>query len=998
MSDRKPMKPLSYFKLLVCLCFFISQFSFAYDTSSGGESGTRESARASAPEQSLCPTVLTKWVEEDFADQKSWGVSYASEAKTCQIHINSYQNYLKQNKRSSNITGNKGFSKQLSDKFKDQIHPSYQQRQLAECDQLDPEKARSAQTRFYSAASRIEAVNSVALDEISYYDSILPGSNSVLNGVECSAVLPDSHKKCVNYKSGALNCSDAKSKEVRLKNLVAKTREALSQIESLQKAHRNCLFKIGAEQGSKNSRGGYSPQGLEKIKSSCDPFLQVIEIKRNEVPWIRGETFNKIAVKKAPNLRSYEFETEYHTSDEKLTEAITKQVSLNRKALADTYKTNLEDFRCLTSSTKSDGSNCDHKKIRSRLGKLPELNNNVFDNKKAADRELNTYFEAEKCLLERGEDRANTRATVDSSASGAAITVATLGLGSAIAGIKSVGTASRVARLRQGLVAGNTGLNVAMTSVDIKKAYNSCSEETKLLLNLSTTSEVTRQNICSDPKSPLEQAREKESDCLVDALLATPGALPFAGAIPGLVRATKTGAGATSALARAVRPQFGQAIDIETAQSATRSAWTKTQLYMKKYNIENTPENQQKISEVFDGFLSRELTPLGPERQFRRDNGLRIVDAPFAEKLNDGITDAKDKIPDYIINRITVDHHNSFGKNLPKGTNSTTQILDMLDPKSSAYVPPDKFEKMFGKFASDNVGDGYSEARAVVLNHKMIRANPAIIPELRELTQDIDFNVFGTQLDLSKKDKLAAVLKLNDQTIPKVQNTGMDRVSHKLTDQSKAELDNLQTNLNRVLFPKTQADLDYTKSLANDFRSNISQRIEIASNAKVDLPSSNGTTSPIYFADVTQAQDKAGVFGGWAVVPQYLKKMEAQGVKYESNFTISGPETAPTRTMILAHLPARGKNMDVPVPGQSQAFVDAVTIAERNAVQARINSGELRSNPTALTAAQARLAELQKPGAKAFQTRDGALIFGQSYMKAKELEEFLRRNMPLLGH
>lgn len=418
----------------------------------------------------------------------------------------------------------------LNQKYKNQVHSSYQTRFLKDCNSLPPEKSTAIQARFYAASARIAAVNSPILDEVSYYDSVLPSSPSVLHDMECTPIFPENNKKCSDYKIQARNC--AKDKQKRFENLIVKTKKNLLFIEDLIQAHRSCINKITAVPGARVGRG-YSANAQAKIKSSCDPFLQIVEIKKNETPWIRGEIFKKLAIKKAPSPRSHNFATKYDFSDKKIEQAVAEQLSANRKALSDNYKNNIENFRCLSTSVKNNGKSCDFKKIRSDLVNLPDLNQSVFSIRNAKDTEAKIYLDAESCLLERGEDRAKTKSIIASSGTGILFTAATFGIGSVASGIRAVNAISKVGR---NLSISNGLLGAALTTADLKHTYQSCSQESKMVTDLSSASQVTLENICADPMSPLSQAREKESDCLVSALLSAPGVLPFVGAVPSLVR------------------------------------------------------------------------------------------------------------------------------------------------------------------------------------------------------------------------------------------------------------------------------------------------------------------------------------------------------------------------------------------------------------------------------------------------------------------------------
>lgn len=513
-------------KLYLLMLFNIVVFFSAHasDLSVGGSGEFYTGASEYVANDGNCPSLLKNWVEDDFTDQSSFFFPFKSEAKTCQMVVKGYQDFLKETARKPAIANSSALGEFFSQKHKDQVHPSYQDRFLKDCKSLPPEKATAIQTRFYAASARIAAVNSPIIDEVSYYDSISPGVPSTLQGVDCTPMFPDNSKKCTEYKTQAQSC--AVNKQKRFDDLIAKTKKNLIMIEDLLRAHRACKKAATGLSGR-----AYTAEEAARAKS-CDTFLQVVEIKRNETPWIRGEIFKKAAIKNIPNLRN-KFTTEYNFDDKSIEKAMASQIAANRKALNDTYNNNLENFRCMSTSVKSNGERCDFKKIRTDLSLLPPLDQREYASKNRSDGEAKSYLEAESCLIERGEDRAKTQAIIDGAGKGIALTVLTLGIGSVASGVRAVNAASKVGR---SLSVANGALGAALTTEDLKHTYDSCSIETKLVSGLSSKSEITTENICSDPKSPLSQAREKESDCLVNALLSAPGVLPFVGAVPSLAK------------------------------------------------------------------------------------------------------------------------------------------------------------------------------------------------------------------------------------------------------------------------------------------------------------------------------------------------------------------------------------------------------------------------------------------------------------------------------
>lgn len=522
------MIKLSFILFCTLLCIYPSGRSeTAY---SGSRSGGVQQSSPTIPDG--CPPILEKWIEDDFSDKKSWGFKYQSEAKMCQSQVKSYQDFLTNNKKQHpRLSDSKKLSSFFAEKFSKKINSSYSDT-IKKCNNLSPEKASAIQTRFYAAGTKLEAVNSSLLEEISYLDSVLPNTKSSLNDIECSApIWPEIKEKCKELKTATQECSTEQAKQNRMDELVKKTQATIPQIQALTQAETNCKNSLNNTIKKKSPKAS-SEKATPTLKSTCDSITAALEIKKNEIPWIKGEDFLKIAVTKKPNGRNRVFNTVYDLSDETIKKAISQQFSKNLKALTSSYKTNLANFRCL--SNKAKDASCNFEKIRTQLQALPDLRGSTFSPKDPVDTEASTYFEAESCLLERHEDRAQTKATIDNSMEGIAITAVTFGLGAATAGVRALNSTNHIAKIRQGLLASQVGLNTALTGQELKLAYQACSEETQTISDLSKTSNLNKENICSSHNSRLAQAKDQETNCLVTALLTAPSVLPFVGNLPAL--------------------------------------------------------------------------------------------------------------------------------------------------------------------------------------------------------------------------------------------------------------------------------------------------------------------------------------------------------------------------------------------------------------------------------------------------------------------------------
>ena len=516
---------LSAIYFVLILLFSVSIYAGELATGGSGKSNTDINKKEYEPRDGQCPHILQKWVQDDIDDSHAWGfIKFKSEFKTCEGAIKTYRQYLVERKESAQFHNPNHLGQHLNQKYKNRIHPSYQEKFLNDCSKIPQHESAAVQTRFYAASARIEATNSAILDEVSYFDSVLPKSTSVLDGVECTQVFPENNKKCLDYKMQARSC--AQDKQKRFDYLVKKTKQNLMLIQDLEIAHEKCMNKMQANE-----------------KSSCDNFLRVIELKKNETPWVRGEIFEKRAIKKKGLFRgkgsATEFITNYDFNDGNIEKAVEEQMTANRKSLSDNYKNNLVNFRCLTNSTLDNGEKCDFNKIRTDLSALPNLVRDDFNYTNPKDFEARTYVDAESCLLQSGKRREEHVSEIDKAGRDAAIGLLTLGVGSVATGVKVVNAASKVSRnLTILTVAG--GLTGSIITADLHKE---CSKETKLVSDLSNNkSNVTKENICFDPMSTLSQAREEENNCVVGALLSGTNLLPFMGSVPSLARLAKLGA------------------------------------------------------------------------------------------------------------------------------------------------------------------------------------------------------------------------------------------------------------------------------------------------------------------------------------------------------------------------------------------------------------------------------------------------------------------------
>jgi len=527
------------FQFIILFISITSALAFARDVSTGIRQNITQ--KQSAPLKDKCPTTLTEWVDDDFKDKRAiWSWPMPSEAKTCQTNLDRYGKLLAQGKNLDHY---------LSGKFKDQINPEYKS-YFEQCKDLAPEKQSALKVRFYESGTKLATASSLIVDEIAAIDSVLP-SQAMLEGIDCSRVWPEIQEKCEAAKKLSLGCSI--SKQERLKSYVQKTQETLLQIEALVAGYLACRQKIYSESANQRTGHGFSEAVQKKLKEDCDPINIEINRLTDTVPWIRGEFFLEKAVTKKSSPRNGNFQTQYDLSSATIEKAIVAQLTKNREAYKKAYQENRDDFSCL--ADKTDSSRCDFKKIRTRITALPDLRQNIFDNTNPADKAAQFYFEAESCLLSRGEDRERTRAKINGPAQAVgeigafvALSVMTGGVADVLAAPRAITTGmSWLTRARNGVTAIKNLTSMqkgVLTVAGVSQAHTvgvmgqslrqSCSTELEELMVKQSSEDLLRENVCANPNSPIAQARNKETNCFVAATLAAPSLLPYINKISGL--------------------------------------------------------------------------------------------------------------------------------------------------------------------------------------------------------------------------------------------------------------------------------------------------------------------------------------------------------------------------------------------------------------------------------------------------------------------------------
>lgn len=532
------------------LCFSIQVFAEKEELGKG----SYKDLEASKSKRNC--SLLMDWVNSDLQD-KPFNIGFSNVSRKCLAENKKAHDKLTGNKTNA-IIETKDLGSFYSQKLKNKISETKQDKYLNACRDAvgDETKKRSLQTRFYAVAAKMETANSTIVDEIAFYDSVLPSPyDSVLRGIDCKTAFLEINKKCDEYKKQTKDCKSDPS--TRFENLVKKTKDNLKRIEELEKAHRLCLRKTGFKYKSDSP---HSTQTNEK----CRPLFQATELLKDQTPWVRGEVFSSIAIKTKPSYRN-NYQTEY--DEEKITPAISDQLNKNRQALVRTFNTNTNNFQCLINNNVDDPE-CDFKKIRSHVSSQPDIKaSSIFSTNSIQDKEAIIQIDSDQCLMKFEDDLYQLHNTIKDVGYTVVLTAATLGVGWA-SGLKAINSVSKLGR---SLAIANGTFGVATLGVGLSYTYKECSPESKLVIDLSTQENLTKENMCSLENSPLSQAQEKETDCILSALLTAPGILPFLGSTPSLMKLAR----ASSSINRSAKSTTRVSTDVVKSNASQMQSLVK---------------------------------------------------------------------------------------------------------------------------------------------------------------------------------------------------------------------------------------------------------------------------------------------------------------------------------------------------------------------------------------------------------------------------------------
>lgn len=564
-------------------------------TSQNQESEPSRSSKSTA-NRDLCPTALSSWVQDDFENQSSWGlVPFPSSAPSCHLAVTGYQKLLADQNRTRSFPTPEDYAKYLSQHEAAHLSVGFGS-VLDKCHGLSRQQQFILQSRFYSSARKIEAVNSAEVEEIAHLDSVLPGQK-FLDGVECPASLPSLKTKCDSAWQQVRTCSLSPAQKMAA--LVSQTQTNLSLILDLKEAHRSCEKQLQKDYNSDTRASGVRPftAAQTELQKGCESILSLITLKENETPWIRGEEFQRLTSFAYAQANAAGVPFKNALSDSLLDKAITAQLSANRKALSAQYNQNLHDFQCLSQAQDKD---CNFRTLSTHLSELPNLplESPVAKIKSPQDMEADSYLEANRCLTLISEERAQTKEKVDDVFKNAVIAAGTLGIGEVIAGIPVINASNTLMRTRQALLVANSVAGAALTGSALQQNYQICHDETAPQIAIDVQV-LSKNNVCSDPVSDYQSmAQTRENNCLMTTLLNVPSVLPFVGAIPSLARSVR---------AARLESKLGlrQAADVfETANANVQTSFDNPRSFLTPASPPEAPALAEQITRAQTAFAS----------------------------------------------------------------------------------------------------------------------------------------------------------------------------------------------------------------------------------------------------------------------------------------------------------------------------------------------------------------------------------------------------------
>lgn len=527
--------------LVIFSLIFNSPFSFAVETSGGkgsttggvtstGSGGTANGVRESILKKGKCPVPLKDSVISNLrggtgASATVFFNTKAFETKQCSDAVAAYQDFLnKSEKNPQHLSAQ--LSRDFSSRISEDMLPILEGCMTS--GEITPKQSMMAQSRFYASAARIENFNKTVLDEIAYLDSMTPGATPLAD-VECYKLMPDLKKNCESLKSLGAKCQSDATK--RQDEQIDKTVDALKQIAALKAAEEYCKKQVFSGKGT---------------KANCDNITKAIEVVRDDVPWIRGDTFDKLAQVKAKSGSPGTIIVDRS----KVKDAMQAQIKENRAILASAYSDNYNNFRCLYNEDQM-GSKCDIPNVRAAISNFDSPTEAINS---ITDPDEKTALQAEDCINEQGK----TPFKIDPNAK-----IKNSGELTPTAGARVIlGTMSRTKlSSRSGAFASSKVLDGILTDSKAKIAYQNCMA--KVAPGLDKLALVNKQAnmMCEDRKSKVNTSRTEQNECLVSALIKDPASTLIAenprvaGSAAGKTIAMGAGVAATATVIATSKPR-----------------------------------------------------------------------------------------------------------------------------------------------------------------------------------------------------------------------------------------------------------------------------------------------------------------------------------------------------------------------------------------------------------------------------------------------------------
>ncbi len=340
---------------------------------------------------------------------------------------------------------------------------------------------------------RMQLTQASAIEELADLDQVL-GNSPVLADTNCESLPFEAIKnRCQDLKK---ICRPQKT----LDSEVEKTKEDLEKISEIEKS-------IAELEKSDSSRGSGAEDGKKN--------KELIQLKKLEIEMIQGRN---------PVLTGEIFKKE---KNQNLKLAVENQLKENRNNLTKHLTEVTYNHLCLTGTIVT--RSCSAEKVRNFVEKKTPRNPIVYDPRRGQSKAEalagSNYMSFQECLHDAKVDQLKTDEILSSSALNAALTISTVGLGSAFAAGKVIQTARQI-QLAQASKIMNLAAGGISLGSSIQEAGTSCLSNSQIMkgeLKLSNSA-------CQIHSAFSSRIAVKEfDDCVLQTSMAALGLLPFAG-------------------------------------------------------------------------------------------------------------------------------------------------------------------------------------------------------------------------------------------------------------------------------------------------------------------------------------------------------------------------------------------------------------------------------------------------------------------------------------